>query len=307
MRYVEIADLPAISKIGLGTIRFGERSYDPAVAQAVVSRALELGVTLFDTAEGYGFGRGERLLGRALGDRRDEVVVATKFFPFAPMPSVTARHARASRRRLGLTRIPLYLLHMPNPLVQDGIVMRGLRQAQDEGVINAAGVSNYKLSQWVAADAAMQRPVIANQVLLNLLHRQPTEDMVPWAAEHKRLVIASSPLAQGMLSGRYDEQHPPREHRGHRRLLLRFSAFPPRSENLRRFGPVVTLLRDIATGYGVTPAAVALAWIIEHGPVVAIPAASSVAQLEANVAAADMTLTDAEQSALTAATEQFRS
>jgi aryl-alcohol dehydrogenase-like predicted oxidoreductase len=306
VRYVQIEGLPAISKIGLGTIRFGERSYDPATAQAVVNRALELGITLFDTAENYGFGRGERLLGRALGDQRDDVVITTKFFPFAPLPSVTTRHARTSRERLGLAQIPLYLLHMPNPMVPDRVIMRGLRQAQDEGVISSAGVSNYKLAQWVAAEAAMRRPVVANQVMLNLLHRQPTADMVPWAAEHKRLVIASSPLAQGMLSGRYDEQHPPRDHRGHRRLLLRFSAFPPRSENLRRFGPVVTLLRDIGTGHGVTPAAVALAWIIEHGPVVAIPAASSIDQLEANAAAADMTLTDDEHSALTDAAERFR-
>jgi aryl-alcohol dehydrogenase-like predicted oxidoreductase len=287
MRYVKLNELPPVSKIGLGTLGFGDRSQDPAIAQAIVQRALELGVTHFDTAEGYGFGRSERLLGSALGDRRDEVVVTTKFFPLMPLPSMTRRHARASRQRLGVSRIALYLLHMPNPLLPHRAIMRGLREAQDEGVVGAVGVSNYGLGGWRSAEAALGRPVVANQVHFSLVHPQPARDLVPWAREHGRLLVTASPLAMGLLSGRYgDDDRLP--------------------EQLRQTGPLLTLLSDVATSHGATPVQVALAWLIHFEPVVAIPGASSVAQLESNAAAAEIHLTDAEHSALTEMAERVR-
>jgi aryl-alcohol dehydrogenase-like predicted oxidoreductase len=104
-------------------------------AEALVRRGLDVGMTHFDTAEGYGFGRSERLLGLALAGRGEEVVVTTKYFPAFPLPRNTRRHAERSRSRLGLARIPLFLLHMPNPLFPQRITMHGIRQLQDRGVI----------------------------------------------------------------------------------------------------------------------------------------------------------------------------
>ncbi len=304
MQYVTADGLPPVSKIGLGTMRFGERAFDPDLAHAIIRRALALGVTHFDTAGSYGFGRSDRLLGRALAaEGITDVVVTTKYPPLLPLPAVIERHARASRSRLGLPQIPLYLLHMPNPLVPRPMIMRGFGRAQEAGVIGSAGVSNHSLRQWRAAEAALGHPVAANEVLLNLLHRGPLADLVPWAARHRRLVIAASPLGQGMLTGRYDHDHPPAGLQGLRRLTLRHAAFPPTQANLRRIDPLLEQLRALAARHDATPAAIALAWTIGPDPVVVIPGASSISQLEANAAAADITLSPEEQRALTGATK----
>lgn len=300
MQYASADGLPPVSKIGLGTIRFGEKSFDPALARALVRRAAELGINCFDTAEVYGFGRGEQLLGQALAaEGVTSAVVTSKSGSLLPLPAATDRHARASRTRLGLPQIPLYLLHTPNPLVPGRLIMRGFGRALDAGVIGAAGVSNHSLSQWQAAEAALGHPVTANEVLLNLLHRKPLDDLVPWAARHRRIVVAHSPLGRAMLTGRYDHEHPPVGLPWTQRLALRHSALPPTPANLRRLTPLLEQLRATGARHGATPAAIALAWAISHDPVIAIPGASSISQLEANATAADITLTQDEQQALT--------
>jgi aryl-alcohol dehydrogenase-like predicted oxidoreductase len=308
MQYATVDGLPPVSKVGLGTMRFGEKEFDPQLARALISRALELGINCFDTAEAYGWGRGERLLGQALAaEGATDAVVTSKYSPLLPLPAVIERHARASRTRLGVKQIPLYLLHMPNPLFPRRLIMRGFGRAQETGVIGAAGVSNHSLSQWQAAEAALGRPVAANQVLFNLLHRGPLDDLVPWAARHRRLVITASPLGQGMLTGRYDQDHPPAGLPWPRRLALRHSALPPTTANLHRLAPLLDQLRAIAERHGAAPAAVALAWAISHDPVVVIPGASAISQLEANAAAADINLTPDEQQALVAAASEVLS
>src|ERR1022692_4877383 len=114
MRYLNIDTAKKVSKIGLGTWQFGSREWgygDPYAeqqARAIVRRALELGVTLFDTAEIYGFGRSERILGEALSDRRDSAFVATKIFPIVPVVPVVEQRAVASANRLGVRRLDLY-------------------------------------------------------------------------------------------------------------------------------------------------------------------------------------------------------
>lgn len=300
MRYATPDGLPPVSKIGLGTMRFGEKGFGPELVRALVRRALELGITHFDTAEAYGWGRSERLLGQALrAEGVTDAVVTSKYAPLLPLPPVIERHAKASRDRLGLPRIPLYLLHAPNPLVPQQVIMHGFDRAMQAGVIGAAGVSNHSLARWQAAEAALGRPIPANQVLLNLLHRGPLDDLVPWAAKHRRLIVTASPLGQGLLTGRYDSANPPPALPWPRRLAMRHSALPPTPSNLRRLAPLLDQLRVLATRHDVTPAAIALAWAISHEPVVVIPGASSIAQLEANAAAADVSLTADEQQSLT--------
>jgi aryl-alcohol dehydrogenase-like predicted oxidoreductase len=299
MRYVTADGLPPVSKVGLGTMRFGEKAFPPDVVRALVKRALELGITHFDTAEGYGFGRSERLLGEALaGEGATDAIITSKYGPLLPLASVMERHARASRDRLGVPSIPLYLLHMPNPLVPSRVTMDGFRRSQDGGVIRAAGVSNHSLRQWQATEAALGQPIVANEVLFNVLHRKALRGLVPWAAANRRLVIAASPLGQGVLAGRYGPDNPPRGLATHRRLAMRFAALPPTQANFRRLEPLMAQLRSLAARHDVTPATVALAWAISHAPVVVIPGASSVSQLEANAAAANLTLSGDEVRAL---------
>jgi aryl-alcohol dehydrogenase-like predicted oxidoreductase len=160
MRYLDVDTAPKISKIGLGAWQFGaEWGYGPGYAErdaaAIVQRAIDLGVTLFDTAEADGFGRSERVLGRALGDRRASVFLATKLFPVLPVAPVVEQRAVASANRLGTRLLDLYQVHQPNPLVRDGTTMRGMRALQTVGLVGEVGVSNYSLDRWRAAERAL--------------------------------------------------------------------------------------------------------------------------------------------------------
>ncbi|ORX02771.1 oxidoreductase [Mycobacterium szulgai] len=304
MKFVEVDGVGKVSRIGLGTWQFGSREwgygdrYASGAARDIVQRALALGVTLFDTAEVYGLGKSERILGEALGDRRSEVAVASKVFPVAPFPAVIKQRERASARRLQLDRIPLYQIHQSNPVVPDSVIMPGMRDLLESGDIGAAGVSNYSLSRWQLADAALGRPVVSNQVHFSLAHPQALDRLVPFAESENRIIIAYSPLAQGLLGGKYDVDNRPG---GVRALNSLFG-----TENLRRIEPLLQTLRSVAAEVDAKPAQVALAWLISLPGVVAIPGASSVEQLEFNVAAADIELSAESRDALTAAARAFR-
>ncbi|MQA01436.1 MAG: oxidoreductase [Streptosporangiales bacterium] len=303
MRTVEVEGLGTVSKIGLGTWQFGSRewgygeNYAGGEAHAIVRRALDLGVTLFDTAEIYGFGKSERILGKALGADRNSVTVATKVTPVAPVAGLVKRAAKASAKRIGLDSIPLYQVHWPNPVIPDAVVMQGPRQMLDEGLVQSIGVSNYSLRRWIAAEQALGQPVVSNQVHFSLAHLRPLWELVPWAADNHRMVVAYSPLEQGLLGGRYDENHRPTDLRAANPLFL--------PENLRLAEPLLRTLREVGGPHDAKPAQVALAWLLYHEPVVAIPGAHTVEQLEANVAAADIELADDEYEAITEAARAF--
>lgn len=304
MRYVESVDGTRISKLGLGTWQFGSREwgygheYAHRVAGEIVRRALDLGITLIDTAEIYAFGRSERIVGEALRGRRDEAFVATKLFPVLPIAPVVVQRGVASAERLGVQFIDLYQVHQPNPLVRDGPTMRGMRALQDVGLVGEVGVSNYALDRWKRAEAALGRRVLSNQVRYSLVARDPELDLVPYAQARDRIIIAYSPLGQGLLTGRYDADHPPTGS-----IRTANPLFLP--DNLDRAEPLISTLREIAAAHNMTPAQVALAWTIRSDNVVAIPGASSVAQVEANVEAAGLVLADDEVAALGQASAAF--
>jgi aryl-alcohol dehydrogenase-like predicted oxidoreductase len=304
VRFLDVEGLGAVSRVGLGTWQFGSRewgygdAYASGEAKAIVRRAREVGITLFDTAEVYGFGRSERILGDALGDERADVVVASKVFPVAPFPPVVRNRLAGSARRLGLDRVPLYQVHQPNPVVPDSVIMPGMRQLLEEGRIGAVGVSNYSLARWRAADAALGRPVVSNQVHFSLAAPSALDDLVPFAEREDRMVMAYSPLAQGLLGGRYTVENRPGGVRAANPLFG--------TENLRRAEPLLDVLREVAAAHDVAPAQIALAWLVSLPRVVVIPGASSVAQVEANAAAADIDLRPDEQAALTTAARAFR-
>ena len=304
MKFVDVDGVGRVSRIGLGTWQFGSRewgygdSYAAGAAGDIVRRARALGVTLFDTAEVYGLGKSERILGEALGDERADVAVASKIMPVAPFPAVVKQRARASAQRLGLDRIPLYQIHQPNPVVPDSVIMPGMRDLLDGGKIGAVGVSNYSLQRWQKADAALGRPVISNQVHFSLAFPKALKNLVPFAERENRIVIAYSPLEQGLLGGKYGVDNRPG---GVRAVNSLFG-----TENLRRVEPLLQLLREVAKDVDAKPAQVALAWLISYPGVVAIPGTSSVEQLEFNVAAADIELPTASRDALTEESLAFR-
>jgi aryl-alcohol dehydrogenase-like predicted oxidoreductase len=303
MRYIEVNGA-RLSVIGLGTWQFGSKEWGYGADYAgtesgrILQRALDLGINLVDTAEIYGRGESERIVGRFLAGRRAEAFVASKVLPIMPTASYVERHGRASAARLGIETIDLYQLHWPNPVIPISQQMNGMRRLQQAGVIKFAGVSNFSLGRWQAAEAALGSPVLSNQVQYSLVARKPDVDLVPYAQQKDRLVIAYSPLGMGLLSGRYDADNPPK---GSARLNN--PLFLP--ENLERARPIVDALREIASAHHATAAQVALAWVVHHANVVAIPGASSVAQLEANAAAADLELSADEMARLTTASDGF--
>lgn len=262
-------------------------------ARRLVERALELGVNLIDTAEVYALGRSERIVGDALaGGLRDQAFVATKILPVLPLPGVVEWRAQGSARRLRTDRLDLYQLHFPNPLVPLSATMGALRRLQAGGLVGHVGVSNYSPELWRRAESALGAPVLSNQVRFSLLSPRPAEDLVPYAASHDRLVIAYSPLGQGLLGGGYRSRRRPRG------VVRRLSGSFAGRERLR---PIIDAVQQVAARHGATPAQVALAWVISHPNTVAIPGASSLEQLEQNVAAADLALSEDDRASLVAA------
>ncbi len=172
--------------------------------------------------------------------------------------------------------------------------MRGMRALQDGGRIGEVGVSNYPVARWRAAEDALGGRILTNQVQYSLLDRAPERSLLPFAADNGRVVIAFSPLAHGLLSGRYHGDSRPLN-----RVRSGNPLFGP--DSLDRTRDLIATLREVAGAHGATPAQVALAWVIRHPAVVAIPGASSVAQVESNAAAADIALADDEYDALSAA------
>jgi aryl-alcohol dehydrogenase-like predicted oxidoreductase len=305
MKYIEI-DGFRISAIGLGTWQFGSREwgygadYAAHEAPAMVRRALELGVTLIDTAEVYAFGESERIVARGLAaagpDLAARAFVATKLLPILPLPSIVASRAAASRDRLEVAALDLYQLHWPNPIVPVRTQAAGLRRVLDAGIARRVGVSNHGLGRWRALESALRRPVISNQVRFSLATPSPRWDLVPYAAERGRLVIAYSPLGQAFLAA----DDPARRRSGTRRMNPLF-----RDAALRRARPLLAAVREIAAAHGATPAQVALAWVIAHPNTAAIPGARTLEQLEQNAAAADLVLAPDELARLTDESERF--
>jgi aryl-alcohol dehydrogenase-like predicted oxidoreductase len=304
VRYLQVGASRQISKVGLGTWQFGSTEwsygtrYAEHEAERIVQRALELGVTFFDTAELYGRGQSELILGRALGTQRESVFLATKVFPILPPSFLLERRAAASAKRLGVSRLDLYQMHWPNPL-GDGSVLRRMRSLQRDGAIGEVGVSNYSLGGWRAAEQALGSRVLSNQVEYNLLARSAEADLLPFARAQGRLIIAHSPLARGLLAGSYHRENLPANP-----VRASSALFDP--QNVDRVEGLLNVLREIARAHTATPAQIALAWVIRHPAVVAIPGASSVEQLEANVAAAEIDLRNDELHALDVASANVR-
>lgn len=309
MRTVRIGDDP-VGVIGLGTWQFGAREWDfrpeeRREALRIVRRALQLGANLIDTAEVYGRGESERIIGEALatsgdfgdsdaeeerGPRPARPFIASKVMPYIGTTGRVLRAAAGSLARLRLDAIDLYQLHWPNPAFPLAWQVEGLRRLLDDGRIRHAGVSNYSARRWERAETVLGRPIIANQVHYSLLRRGVERDVLPWAESHGRVVLAYSPLAQGLLSGKFENYDPPRDVRRMYWRLFRLKR--------RGLGSVLGLLREIAASHGATPAQVALAWVTHRPNVIAIPGARSVSQLEENVRAGAIRLRDDEHAAL---------
>jgi aryl-alcohol dehydrogenase-like predicted oxidoreductase len=286
----------SVSAVGLGCNNFGRR-LDRAGTRAVIDAALDAGITFFDTADVYGGTKSEEYLGRALGRRRDEVVVATKFGSAVDeqrrgaRPEYVRRAVDDSLLRLGTDRIDLYQLHTPDPQVPIGETLGALDELVKAGKVREIGCSNFSADQLREAEEATREGAARFASVQNeysLLHREPEGDVLP---ECERLGIAFIPyfpLANGLLTGKYrrGKDAPAGSRldsaRGERLLTDR---------NL----DVVERLIGFSESRGRTILELAFSWLLTRPAVASVIAgATSSEQARSNAAAAGWELTDAE-------------
>jgi aryl-alcohol dehydrogenase-like predicted oxidoreductase len=296
----------AVSALGVGTWQWGDAQFwqygkdygRPDVEEAYrVSRAA--GITFFDTAEIYGRGASEAILGELIRTDDTSVVVATKF---APLPGrlsarTVTRALDASLTRLGMNRVDLYQIHWPYTVISIDGLMHALADQVEAGTIRAVGVSNFSARQMRRAHAVLAGrgiPLASNQVHYSLLHRNPERNgVLTTCRELDVLLIAYSPLEQGVLTGKY--------HGGARVAgARRFFTPAMRPAALRRSAPLIERLRQIGAAHGGKSAAqVALNWLMRQGTV-PIPGAKNATQAAANAGALGWQITDEELEQLSA-------
>jgi len=288
-----------VSRLGLGTAGFGT-TLDEAAATELVGHALDAGITWFDTADAYADGRSEEILGRALAERRDEVVLSTKAFGRTgdgPNDAGSSRShllgaVEASLRRLRTDRIDLYQLHQPDPATPIEESLRTLEDLVRAGKVVHVGCSNFYPLQLCEALWAAKRlgatPFATEQIPYSPLDRRVEAELLPYAIRHGVGLIPYSVLAQGLLGGRYaGSAAPPGDSRCDREELWRewYRRIPPASFEH------VTWLAELARERDTTLAALSAAWVLRREPIrTAIAGPRTPAQLDELAAGLDLEL-----------------
>jgi myo-inositol catabolism protein IolS len=299
MRYVELGKSGLrVSCIGFGAWQIGasewgwNKGYGEESVVKAIRRAYELGVNFIDTAEIYGGGVSEEVVGKAVKEFRDEIVIATKVWATHLTYDGVMKACERSLRRLGTDVIDLYQIHWPNPVIPISSTMRAMERLIELGKIRAVGVSNFSASRLKKAQENLRREeVVSDQVKYNLVERKVEKELLPYCERENITLIAYSPLAQGLLSAKYSGSNAPRD------FVRRINPlFDP--SILRRAEPLFKLLREIAARHGTSPSQIALAWLLKRPNVVSIPGAKSPEQAESNAQAAGIELADDEWVAL---------
>jgi aryl-alcohol dehydrogenase-like predicted oxidoreductase len=294
-------DGPVVTPLCIGTWAWGDKlfwnygsDYGSEQLREAFKVALEVGTTFFDTAEVYGFGLSEDLLGQFRQQSNQPVQIATKYGP-APWrftAQSVSEALTASLKRLRVERVALYQVHWPfSFLMSQETLMNALALEVQRGRIEAVGVSNYSADEMRQAQqllAARGVQLAANQVRYSLITRQiESKGILDTASQLGVTILAYSPLAQGLLTGKYtaDSSEPT----GARRLDSRFS-----KDGLKKIEPVISLLRQLGEKHGRTPAQVALNWLIAQGNVIVIAGAKTPEQVRQNAGALGWRLSDEE-------------
>jgi len=266
-RTVKFAHDIIVPALGQGSARLAQGRHPAAEEEAALSTGLSLWMTLIDTAETYSNGRSEELISRVIAGQRDHVFLVSKVYPSHVEGNGVARACEASLKRLRTDFLDLYLLHWPDGVTDLSSVVMAFENLRSAAKIRAWGVSNFTVRQMEELIKIPQGDHCAtNQVRYNLRDRSIEHDLLPWCAQHGMPVMAYSPLG----------------------------------------GPGSSMLRDptlaaIGIAHNCSAAAVALAWTIRSGNVIAIPGSGSVAHVKENAAALSVKLTAQELQTLGAA------
>jgi aryl-alcohol dehydrogenase-like predicted oxidoreductase len=307
-----------ITPIGLGTWQFAEgRGFDRFVYQGleqevvndIVKTVFEGGINWFDTAEAYGWGRSEKCLAQALqaaGIADEDVVIATKWMPALRTADSIGKNIVKRRECLSPYSVDLFQVHQPVAFASVEAQMNAMADLVDRGLIGSVGVSNFSEKWMRRAHAALERrrlPLASNQVKVSLLNRRiETSGILKAAKELGITIIAWSPLEMGVLTGKFHKDPDLLKSRPvGRRVVLRVQ--------LERSRRLVEALEEIASANGVSPAVVALSWLVNFygDTVVAIPGATKVGQAEQNIMANELKLSELEMSRIDELSRRFRS
>ncbi len=285
-----------VSAVGLGCNNFGRR-IDADGTDAVVGAALDQGITLFDTADIYGDSLSEEYLGRALGSRRDQVVVATKFgmsnkdHEGGARPEYVRRAVEGSLRRLGTDRIDLYQLHLPDAETPIADTLGALDELVRSGKVSEIGCSNFTSAQLDEAAAASAAGGTARFVSVqnhySLLHREPEVEVLDACERNGMAFLPFYPLANGLLTGKYRKGEPPPEGTRIAGLPAERAAEALSAETMSK----VEALTALAEGEGHSILELAFAWLLSRALVASVIAgATRPEQIRSNAAAAGWTL-----------------
>jgi len=294
-------------EMGLGAWQWGDRilwgygrGYTDDGLRAAFQASLTAGIRFIDTAEIYGTGRSEQLLGRFLKETEQPVLVATKFFP---MPWRLTKHSvlralKGSLERMGVETVDLYQIHFPSPLLSPESMMDGMAECIEKGWARTVGVSNFGQKRMLRAYSALAQhniPLASNQVQYSLLSRQPEKNGT--LARCKELgirLIAYSPLEKGLLTGKYSPENPPPGPRATQYAGL-----------LPKIAPILKLMTEVGQDHGgKTNGQVALNWLICKGAL-PIPGAKNAAQALENAGGLGWRLSDEEVAKLDEASDPF--
>ena len=305
-----------VSAIGLGCMGLSEFYGEPTQESEAIDllhRAVDLGVTHFDTAELYGQGRNEQLLGKAFAGRWDEIVLATKFGPqrnpdtgaftcVDGSPANVRSSCEKSLARLGIEKIDLYYLHRVDPDTPVEDTVGEMAKLVAEGKVRAIGLSEASAETIERAHAV--HPVTALQTEYSIFSRDIETDILPKCVELGISLVAYSPLGRGMLTGRYASagDRPAGETDFRARMQPRFQP-----DNFESNLKLVEVIKEIAARRNCVPAQVALAWVLGQGDhVVAIPGTTRLENLKTNLGALDCRLGETELAALDPLAQKVR-
>ena len=303
-----------VSAIGFGGWPMGKGHYGAFVENEIIAaahRANDLGVTLFDTAQVYGFGAGEEIMGRALKGRRDRVVIVTKtglrWDPAQP-DKPSARDSskefmnsmlEGSLRRLQTDYIDLFLVHWPDEARAYSEPMEVFAKWKEQGKIRYGGVSNFTVP--MMAECLKHFPIITNQVGYNLFDRRPEAEVMPFCKERGMGIMAYGSLSYGLLTGTMTPETKFADDDWRRRLVA-FGQPIFQGENYLRNLKIVDRLKEIAAGYGRTVPQLAVAWVLSNPVVtVALAGARKPSEVEENLVGADWKLPAAAKKEIEAA------
>lgn len=287
-----------LSPIIMGTWQTGKSMWtgiEDAQSEKAVRAAMDAGITTFDTAEVYGNGHSEKVLGKAIGRHRDSLMILSKVFSNHLKYDQVMAACHRSLKNLGTDYLDLYQIHWPpgafgaKPVPMEE-TMKALTDLKDQKKIRAIGVSNFSFDQLKAICAI--GPIESLQPPYSLLWRHVETDTLAWCRQNRVTILAYSPLAQGLLTGKFgpDHQFEKGDHRSSNRLFQP-NVYPHVQQALDALGP-------IAEKKGITMAQLALAWVIAKPGVCAIAGARNARQTADNAQAAEVTLTEAEMDEL---------